>query len=193
MLSFTLACLPLLFLVFCSRTMGRASAFALAYLALAYLDLAVLLEAAGLETTTSLVISLAVLLPAISRGVRSRCRMLLVPLLVLLPALSAWRFGAFCLLLSAAVLPSFFIPAWRRVCLLAIPSLLLPARHPISPSGPPLQVDVPSSCGRDAGHGTGLHGDGTSAAADKAVKGRRKGIGYVLVWTKGLCLTDRLL
>lgn len=119
MLSFTLACLPLLFLVFCSRTMGRASAFALAYL-----DLAALLEAAGLETT-SLVISLAVLLPAISRGVRSRCRMLLVPLLVLLPALSAWRYGAFCLLLSAAVLPSFFVPAWRRVCLLAIPSLLL--------------------------------------------------------------------
>ena len=73
----------------------------------------------------SLVISLAVLLPAFSRGVRSRCRMLLVPLLVLLPALSAWRYGAFCLLLSAAVLPSFFIPAWRRVCLLAIPSLLL--------------------------------------------------------------------
>lgn len=119
MLSFTLACLPLLFLVFCSRTMGRASAFALAYL-----DLAALLEAAGLETT-SLVISLAVLLPAISRGVRSRCRMLLMPLLVLLPALSAWRYGAFCLLLSAAVLPSFFVPAWRRVCLLAIPSLLL--------------------------------------------------------------------
>lgn len=120
MLSFTLACLPLLFLVFCSRTMGRSSVFALAYL-----DLAALLEAAGLATTTSLVISLAVLLPAFSRTVRSRCRMLLVPLLVLLPALSAWRHGAFCLLLSAAVLPSFFIPAWRRVCLLAIPSLLL--------------------------------------------------------------------
>ncbi len=120
MITFALSFLPLVFLVFSSRTMPRSSAFALAYL-----DVSGLLCLTGLDRSLASALSLAVFATAFSRHVRNASDKLSAPLLVALPLSRMWHTPHVAAILAIAALAALFNPAWRKAALLVLPSIVL--------------------------------------------------------------------